>query len=130
MFLLILYLILILIFFPPFFPILFLTSNTGFAFSSGLAATTTITHLLNAGDHIVSMNDVYGGTNRYFSKVASRFGITTTFVDCSNVELLEKAIQPNTKVNSHIYILSYRNIIILIEKEKSNNLKILKLTKF
>lgn len=70
----------------------------GFAFSSGLAATTTITHLLNAGDHIVSMNDVYGGTNRYFSKVASRFGITTTFVDCSNVELLEKAIQPNTKM--------------------------------
>lgn len=34
-------------------------------FASGLAATTTLTHLLSQGDHIVSMNDLYGGTNRY-----------------------------------------------------------------
>ena len=35
------------------------------AFSSGLGATMGLTHLLNAGDHIVSMNDLYGGTNRW-----------------------------------------------------------------
>ena len=39
------------------------------AFSSGLAATSTITHLLKSGDHIVCMDDLYGGTNRYFRKV-------------------------------------------------------------
>merc|ERR1711973_818547 len=53
-------------------------------FASGLATSTTITHLLNAGDHIISMDDVYGGTNRYFRKVASRMNIETTFVDATN----------------------------------------------
>ena len=41
-------------------------------FASGLAATTAIVHMLKAGDHIVSMDDVYGGTNRYFRRVASK----------------------------------------------------------
>lgn len=42
------------------------------AFASGLAATTTITHLLSSGDHIIAMDDLYGGTNRYFRNIASR----------------------------------------------------------
>merc|ERR1711935_556956 len=50
-------------------------------FSSGLMATTTVTHLLSAGDHIVAMSDLYGGTNRFFRKVASRMNIECTFVD-------------------------------------------------
>ena len=68
-------------------------------FSSGLGATTTLTHLLSAGDHIVAMDDLYGGTNRYFSKVASRFKIETTFVDATNVENVKNAMKPNTKVS-------------------------------
>jgi len=67
-------------------------------FASGLATSTTITHLLNAGDHIISMDDVYGGTNRYFRKVASRMNIETTFVDATNPSNIEAAIKPNTKM--------------------------------
>lgn len=70
----------------------------GLTFASGLAASTTIVHLLSAGDHIVSMDDLYGGTNRYLRKVADRMNIKTTFVDATNPENVEKAIQENTKV--------------------------------
>eukprot|EP00071_Canis_lupus_P042782 XP_022276339.1 cystathionine gamma-lyase isoform X2 [Canis lupus familiaris] len=68
------------------------------AFASGLAATVTITHLLKAGDQIICMDDVYGGTNRYFRQVASEFGLKITFVDCSKIKLLEAAITPETKL--------------------------------
>ncbi|XP_046446163.1 cystathionine gamma-lyase-like isoform X2 [Daphnia pulex] len=70
----------------------------GLTFASGLAASTTIVHLLSAGDHIVSMDDLYGGTNRYLRKVADRMNIKTTFVDATNPENVEKAIQENTKL--------------------------------
>jgi cystathionine gamma-lyase len=42
----------------------------GMCFASGLGATTAVIHLLNAGDHMISVDDVYGGTYRYFSKVS------------------------------------------------------------
>ncbi|ELT89000.1 hypothetical protein CAPTEDRAFT_149854 [Capitella teleta] len=67
-------------------------------FSSGLGATTAITHMLKAGDHIVAMNDLYGGTNRYFRKVASKFGLETSFVDLTNPANLKPAMKPNTKM--------------------------------
>merc|ERR1712212_255614 len=67
-------------------------------FASGLAATTALTHILSAGDHIVSMDGVYGGTNRYFRKCASRMGIETSFVDATNPENVAAAIKPNTKM--------------------------------
>lgn len=69
-----------------------------FTFASGLAATTTLTHLLNAGDHIVSMDDLYGGTNRYFRKVAARLNIETTFVDATDANKVKEAIKENTKM--------------------------------
>ena len=62
-------------------------------FPSGLASCTTITHLLDAGDHIVSMDDVYGGTNRYFRKCASTFNIETSFVDATDPARIEAAIR-------------------------------------
>ncbi|XP_043941746.1 cystathionine gamma-lyase [Protopterus annectens] len=68
------------------------------AFASGLATTVTITHLLKAGDNIICTNDVYGGTNRYFKRVAAEMGVETTFVDCSKPECLEAAIKPSTKM--------------------------------
>jgi len=67
-------------------------------FSSGLAACTALTHLLSAGEHIVSMDDVYGGTNRYFRKVASRMNIQTSFVDATTASKVREAIQPNTRM--------------------------------
>jgi len=67
-------------------------------FSSGLMATTTVTHLLSAGDHIVAMNDLYGGTNRFFRKVASRMNIECTFVDATDINNVKAAIQDNTRM--------------------------------
>ncbi|XP_014324719.1 cystathionine gamma-lyase [Xiphophorus maculatus] len=68
------------------------------AFASGLAATVTITHMLKKGDGIICMDDVYGGTNRYFQRVAAGFGLETTFADCTKPELLKAALKPNTKL--------------------------------
>jgi hypothetical protein len=45
------------------------------------------------------VDDVYGGTNRYFSQCATRFGIEVDFVDATDLALFEKAIKPNTKVS-------------------------------
>lgn len=69
----------------------------GFCFSSGLGANTTLLGLLKTGDHILCINDVYGGTNRLFSKVASRFGIETTFSEIE-AESFQKNLKPNTKM--------------------------------
>ncbi|XP_012998595.1 cystathionine gamma-lyase isoform X2 [Cavia porcellus] len=68
------------------------------AFASGLAASVTIFHLLKAGDHVVCMDDVYGGTSRYLRQVAGEVGLKISFVDCSKTELLEEAITPQTKL--------------------------------
>ncbi len=70
----------------------------GFCFASGCAATSTLLMCLSAGDHVVAVDDLYGGTYRLFTQVFSRFGISTSFVDLKNPENLIKAIQPNTKL--------------------------------
>ena len=70
----------------------------GFAFGSGLAAIDTVLKLLSAGDHVVAGNNMYGGTFRLFDKVLSRFGLTFTYVDPSDVSGMEKAMTPNTKM--------------------------------
>uniref|UniRef100_A0A672LKW8 Cystathionine gamma-lyase n=1 Tax=Sinocyclocheilus grahami TaxID=75366 RepID=A0A672LKW8_SINGR len=68
------------------------------AIASGTAAILTITHLLKAGDGILCMNDVYGGTNEYLSKIAAEFGLAVCFVDLTKLELLKAALKPNTKM--------------------------------
>jgi cystathionine gamma-lyase len=70
----------------------------GLAFASGSAATATICSLFSQGDHIVSIDDVYGGTQRYFNNVASRFGVTFTFADMTKEGALQAAITPQTKL--------------------------------
>ncbi len=70
----------------------------GFAFGSGMAAINNVMYLLQTGDHILVGDDVYGGTYRYFTKVLNQFGITTTFVDTSNLDAVRQAIQENTKL--------------------------------
>lgn len=79
----------------------------GLVFSSGLGATSCVMALLSNGDHIISGDDVYGGTNRLFSKVTARFGIESTFVDTTVPENVEKAIQSNTKVNIYLMLKYY-----------------------
>ncbi|NXY85035.1 CGL lyase, partial [Alcedo cyanopectus] len=51
-----------------------------------------------AGDTIICMDDVYGGTNRYFRKVAMKMGLNVVFVDCTEIKCLEAAITPETKL--------------------------------
>lgn len=69
----------------------------GFAFSSGMAAIHAVFSLFNSGDHIILTDDVYGGTYRIATKVLSRLGLSSTFVDTTNLEEIEKAVKPNTK---------------------------------
>ena len=57
-----------------------------------------VTGLLSTGDHIVAMDDLYGGSNRYFRKVASKLGIETTFVDATDPNNIENAVRSNTKM--------------------------------
>jgi len=64
------------------------------AFSSGLGATTALMMSLKSGDHVICMDDVYGGTNRLFSKILSKMGIVYEFVNCCDVDLVEKHIRP------------------------------------
>ena len=72
----------------------------GLAFGSGSATTATVVHLLAAGDHVISSDDVYGGTNRYFRRVCTPANnISFTFLDLTlGVEALEKAITPKTRM--------------------------------
>jgi cystathionine beta-lyase/cystathionine gamma-synthase len=69
----------------------------GFAFSSGCAAATTLLHTLKPGDHVVSGDDVYGGTFRLFDKVMKPFGIESSFVDLTDLSKLEAAFTPTTR---------------------------------
>ena len=70
----------------------------GFAFASGCAATTTVMHLLTSGDHVVAMDDMYGGTFRLFDKVLRHHGLEFSYTDLTKVENVEKALKPNTKM--------------------------------
>jgi cystathionine gamma-lyase len=70
----------------------------GLSFASGLAAESTVLSLLNPGDHIVSCDDLYGGTYRLFERIIGRYNITTDYVGVGNTEDYEKAIRPNTKM--------------------------------
>lgn len=67
-------------------------------FASGLGATTTIVSLLNAGDHLVVTDDLYGGTSRYLRLVANRMNIEAEFVDATDADAVAAAIKPNTKM--------------------------------
>lgn len=82
------------------------------AFSSGLAAETTILlSLLKCGDHILGMDDLYGGTKRLFTQVFNDFCIESDFVDFTNTKNLKEAIKPNTKM---VWIESPTNPLLKI----------------
>ncbi len=71
--------------------------NAGFAFGSGLAAIDAVLKLLEAGDEILAVDDIYGGTYRILEGVYSRFGIKVKYIDTSNANNIAEAIGPKTK---------------------------------
>ena len=75
------------------------SGTAGFAFASGLAAEATVLDLLDAGSHVIAMDDVYGGTYRLFENVRRRSaGLSFSFVDLSDLAALEAAIRPETRL--------------------------------
>src|SRR5579872_2120207 len=68
------------------------------AFASGMAAETAILSLLSAGDHIVSCDDLYGGTYRLYERIMRRYNVETSYVSAANIAGYEAAIRPNTKL--------------------------------
>lgn len=72
--------------------------SRAFAYASGLAAITNILLLLKQGDHIVSIDDVYGGTRRLFTRVFERFGLEFTYADFKDGNGFKKHIKNNTKI--------------------------------
>ena len=73
--------------------------KAGFAFASGMAATSTILELLDTGDHVIAMDDLYGGSNRLFNRIRKRSaGINFSFVDVTDPGNVEMIIRPNTRM--------------------------------
>jgi len=71
----------------------------GFAFASGLAATSTILETLDSGSHVIAMDDVYGGTFRLFERVRRRSAnLDFSWVDLTDPAAFEAAIRPETRM--------------------------------
>jgi cystathionine beta-lyase len=68
-----------------------------FAFASGMAALTALTRLVPAGAHVLAGDDLYGGTWRLLERCAPRAGLRVSHVDASDVELVQRALQPDTR---------------------------------
>lgn len=72
--------------------------RAGFGFASGMAATNAVMTLLAAGDHVVVTDNTYGGTYRLFEQVLRKYTLDFTYVDTSQLDAIERAIRPNTKM--------------------------------
>jgi cystathionine gamma-lyase len=98
--------------------------SRGFAFASGLAATSTILELLDSGSHVICMDDVYGGTFRLFERVRRRSaGLDFSFVDLTEPAAFEAAIRPDTRMvwvetptNPMLKIVDLRAIAAIAKK--------------
>jgi cystathionine gamma-lyase len=73
--------------------------HAGFAFASGMAATATVLELLDAGSHVIAMDDLYGGTYRLFERVRRRTaGLTISYLDLNDAAALDAARGPQTRM--------------------------------
>ena len=68
------------------------------AFSSGMAAITTLLKLLRAGDHVLVSDDLYGGTYRLFSNIYTHYGLEFDYVDLTDPDVLAASFKPNTRL--------------------------------
>jgi len=71
--------------------------SRGLAFSSGMAALTTLFLHFSAGDHLVVSEDLYGGTYRVLAQVFAKLGLTATYVDTTKTDAVAAAVTPQTK---------------------------------
>jgi len=71
--------------------------TAGFVFSTGMAAETTVLEMYGPGDHLIVHDDLYGGTYRLLVNVTRKHGVEVDFVNLRDLDLLRKAIRPNTK---------------------------------
>ena len=83
----------------------------GFAFASGMAASTAVISLFNSGDKIIISSNVYGGTFRVLDKIFKNFGLTYSIEDTSNLKTLEKSITDDVKA---IWVESPANPLLTI----------------
>lgn len=88
----------------------------GFAFASGMAAISSAFLLLSKDDHIVISEDVYGGSYRMVTEVLTRFGISHTFVDMTDIRKVEDAIKPNTAL---LYVETPSNPLLKVTDIKA-----------
>ena len=69
------------------------------AYATGMAATVSVMmSFLNAGDHAIVSDVVYGGTHRFATKVLARFGVDFDFVDTSDLAVVERSVRPSTRL--------------------------------
>lgn len=73
-------------------------ANYGRCFASGMSATETVIKTLRPGDHVVSTNDLYGGSFRLFTRIYQEFGLKFSFVDMIDLQNVEAAMTANTKL--------------------------------
>lgn len=105
----------------------------GFAFSSGLASIGTAMELLDSGDHVVAMDDLYGGTFRLMTRVRERSsGIKLTYVDMTDPRKVEAAITPKTKMiwvetptNPTLKLADLKAIAAIAQKRSSSERRII-----
>lgn len=70
----------------------------GFCFSSGMSAVHSVITMFKPGDHVICSDNVYGGTYRLFEQIIKDYGIEFAFINTSDIGLLKKAVQKNTKL--------------------------------
>lgn len=88
----------------------------GFAYSSGMAAITSLLFLFKQGDHIIVTEDLYGGTYRLFEQIFHQFGLEFTYVDTSVTGLVDAAIRPNTRA---LFVESLTNPLLKVADIRS-----------
>jgi cystathionine beta-lyase/cystathionine gamma-synthase len=72
--------------------------KAGFAFASGMAAIGAVATMLKAGDHVIVSDNTYGGTFRFFDKVLTRYQLSFSYVDTSQLDAIERAFTPATRM--------------------------------
>lgn len=100
--------------------------SRGFAFASGMAATATLLELLDSGDHVIAMDDLYGGSYRLFERVRTRSaGLSFSYVDMTDPAAFEAAITDKTKLvwietptNPMLKIVDIRAIADIAKKRR------------
>lgn len=102
------------------------SGTRGFGFASGMAAIGTLLEILNPGDHLIAVDDLYGGTYRILDKVRKRSaGIQVSFVDFSNPDNIVNAIRPETRMiwvetptNPMLKLVDLQAVVMIAKKHK------------